>query len=66
MNCFRIKNVYRRLLPMLLLLWVSTFMYAQGNLVTVKGKVIDAASEEVLIGVTVKEVGGSNRFGWQL
>lgn len=60
MNSFRIKNVYRRLLPMLLLLWVSTFMYAQGNLVTVKGKVIDAASEEVLIGVTVKEVGGSH------
>lgn len=60
MNSFRIKNVYRRLLPMLLMLLMSTFMYAQGNLVTIKGKVVDGASDEALIGVTVKEVGTSH------
>lgn len=60
MNSFSIRNIYRRWLPMMLLLFWSTFMYAQGSLVTIKGKVVDGASNEALIGVTVKEV-GSNR-----
>lgn len=53
------KNVYRRLLPMMLLLFMSTNLLAQGNMVTVKGKVVDALSDDPLIGVTVKEVGSS-------
>ena len=60
MNSFSIRNIYRRWLPMMLLLFWSTLMYAQGSLVTIKGKVVDGASNEALIGVTVKEV-GSNR-----
>lgn len=60
MNSFRIRSIYRRWLPMMLLLFWSTFMYAQGGLVTIKGKVVDGSSNEALIGVTVKEI-GSNR-----
>ena len=60
MNSFKFKNTYRRMLPMMLLFASSTYMFAQGNLVTVKGKVIDATSDEALIGVTVKEVRGSH------
>lgn len=53
------KNVYRRFLPMMLLLFMSTNLFAQGNMVTVKGKVVDALSDDPLIGVTVREVGSS-------
>ena len=44
---------------MVLLLFMSANLLAQGNMVTVKGKVVDALSDDPLIGVTVKEVGSS-------
>lgn len=53
------KNVYRRFLPMMLLLLMGTNLFAQGSMVTVKGKVVDALSADPLIGVTVREVGSS-------
>lgn len=59
MNSLSFRNIYRRWLPMMLLLFMSTVMYAQGSLVTIKGKVVDGASNEALIGVTVKELGSS-------
>lgn len=49
MNSFRIRSIYRRWLPMMLLLFWSTFMYAQGGLVTIKGKVVDGSSNEARI-----------------
>lgn len=59
MNSLSFRNIYRRWLPIMLLLFMSTVMYAQGSLVTIKGKVVDGASNEALIGVTVKELGSS-------
>ena len=60
MNLLKLKTGYRRLLSLLVLSLVCSLAFAQGGLLTIKGKVIDGASEEALIGVTVKEV-GSNR-----
>lgn len=59
MSSLKPKTVYRRLLSLLVLSLVCSLVLAQGGLMTVKGKVVDVASEEVLIGVTVKEVGSS-------
>ena len=59
MSSLKPKTVYRRLLSLLVLSLVCSLALAQGGLMTVKGKVVDVASEEVLIGVTVKEVGSS-------
>lgn len=60
MNNLDFKNACRTLLPMLLMLLVSVTMFAQGNMATVASKVVDAATGEPLIGVTIKEE-GSNR-----
>ncbi len=59
MNKLRFGNIFRRLLSVALLLFVAVSVSAQGHLSTVKGKVVDAATGEPLVGVTVKEQGSS-------
>ncbi len=59
MSKLRFRNIFRRLLSGTLLLFVAMSASAQGNLTTVKGKVVDSATGEPLVGVTVKEQNGS-------
>lgn len=62
MNSFSLQNIYQRLSLMTCLLLVSMCLFAQGNLVTINGKVVDAQTDDPLIGVSVREL-GSTRGG---
>lgn len=61
MNKTILKRISCRLFMIVsLFLLVAMEGHAQGNTITVRGQVIDAASDEALIGVTVKESGTGN------
>lgn len=49
-----------RLFVIVVLFLMSLGMSAQGNLSDIRGQVVDASSQEALIGVTVKEVGSNS------
>ena len=59
MNNYQLRSNSKRLLTIALLFLMSLAMYAQETLTSIKGQVLDAASDEALIGVTVREVGGT-------
>ena len=58
-NCFSKKD-YNRLLMLVVLFLINLGVYAQGNLIDIRGQVVDATSQEPLIGVTAKEVGSNS------
>ena len=54
------KTAFLKVIYLITFLLISAIMYAQSNLLTVAGKVIDATTNDPLIGVSVLEKGTKN------
>lgn len=58
-NCI-LEKTSSRFMVMVLLFLMSLDLFAQGNLIDIRGQVVDATSQDALIGVTAKEVGSNS------